>query len=571
MTEQSFGRRKFLAAGSSVAVGLSVFTTSTAARNENNPTTIANWYDLNRVRDNSGGDFLVINDLSEISPGYNIHVSDPASGWEPIGSSERPFDGTFDGNGHTIADLVINREQTDGVGLFGEVTGGGITDLTLESPTVIGGDDVGAVIGRNEGGTGIEEITVSDGVINGDSDVGGVVGTLSDSEIVASTASATVEADGTAGGLVGTADISTVAESDTTGEVAGDITGGLVGRLDESQIRNSRATVDVLGDRAGGLIGSMILSAVSQSSATGAVEGDNNTGGLVGYVGSCGSVTASYATGTVDGDSNVGGLIGEFEGSAVRESYATGDVTGEESVGGLIGESLGDEVIKSYAVGAVSGETEVGGLIGYNLFGSVRESYATGSVEGEEAVGGLVGRNYDTVTDGYWDVPATGQETTAGGDGTGFGTTDDEAPADEKIGEAAAENMDGFDFEQTWTVVTDPDHYPSLAWQDEPIDEATEEAETSDEEQAETSEEEQADTDDDEVAEDGESEDGETDTEDDESANEDEEADVDDGDDAGDNADDDGPGFGFEGALAGVGGVAYLLKRRLGTTELESK
>jgi hypothetical protein len=31
-----------------------------------------------------------------------------------------------------------------------------------------------------------------------------------------------------------------------------------------------------------------------------------------------------------------------------------------------------------------------------------------------------------------------------------------------KLCESARENMNGFDFEETWQIVTDPDDYPAL-------------------------------------------------------------------------------------------------------------
>ena len=43
------------------------------------------------------------------------------AGWEPIGGEDDPFTAVFDGDGHTLTNLYINRPTEDGVGLFGEV------------------------------------------------------------------------------------------------------------------------------------------------------------------------------------------------------------------------------------------------------------------------------------------------------------------------------------------------------------------------------------------------------------------------------------------------------------------
>jgi hypothetical protein len=70
--------------------------------------------------------------------------------------------------------------------------------------------------------------------------------------------------------------------------------------------------------------------------------------------------------------------------------------------------------------------------------------------------GGLViGSNGGDVTNSYWDINTTGQESSAGG--TGLTTS-------EMTGSAARENMEGFHFGETWRTT---EEYPRLAWQAE--------------------------------------------------------------------------------------------------------
>ena len=103
----------------------------------------------------------------------------------------------------------------------------------------------------------------------------------------------------------------------------------------------------------------------------------------------------------------------------------------------------------------ITGSVAVGGLVGLNR-GTVRESYATGSVNASRfGAGGLVGNSVGTVTESHWDTESTGQFTSAGG-ATGLTTS-------EMTGDAAANNMRGFDFTSTWETV-DGD-YPKLSWQ----------------------------------------------------------------------------------------------------------
>lgn len=67
--------------------------------------------------------------------------------WTPIGTSGKPFSGTFDGNKKTISNLAINKPSKNDVGLFGYTTSGEIKDFTLNNASVTGYLDVGAIAG----------------------------------------------------------------------------------------------------------------------------------------------------------------------------------------------------------------------------------------------------------------------------------------------------------------------------------------------------------------------------------------------------------------------------------------
>ena len=67
--------------------------------------------------------------------------------WTPIGKSGNTFQGIFDGQGHTISNLLINSKWSSDVGLFGVTTNGEIKNFTLKNASVKGYLDVGAVAG----------------------------------------------------------------------------------------------------------------------------------------------------------------------------------------------------------------------------------------------------------------------------------------------------------------------------------------------------------------------------------------------------------------------------------------
>lgn len=189
------------------------------------------------------------------------------AGWAPIGDEDAPFTGDFDGDGHTLANLFIDRSTEDGVGLFGAVDQNSIRGIGLTGVDVTGGDAVGSVLG--------------DGVYGA------------------------------------------VADSHATGSVSGqDEVGGLVGRTWGVLARNY-AAVDVTGQQlVGGLVGHQILNNLLASYATGDVSGMDAVGGLAGAVSDTSqTILASYATGAVSGTAAVGGLVGSASSLAVRASY----------------------------------------------------------------------------------------------------------------------------------------------------------------------------------------------------------------------------------------------------------
>src|SRR5690606_35097985 len=68
--------------------------------------------------------------------------------WIPIGQEEKPFCGTFDGQGHTIAGLYINRgTESYYQGLFGLVLDGRIRNVHVKASYIKAHDHVGGVAG----------------------------------------------------------------------------------------------------------------------------------------------------------------------------------------------------------------------------------------------------------------------------------------------------------------------------------------------------------------------------------------------------------------------------------------
>ena len=68
--------------------------------------------------------------------------------FEPIGTPDKRFTGSFDGQFHRISNLTVNLPEQQGVGLFGTVTGGVVVkNVILDATCSITGKSYGGVIG----------------------------------------------------------------------------------------------------------------------------------------------------------------------------------------------------------------------------------------------------------------------------------------------------------------------------------------------------------------------------------------------------------------------------------------
>lgn len=393
------------------------------------PYEIATWHHFDNVRDFLDSTFALIDDLDRATEGYDQVASGSAhdgDGFEPIGMGGGPFEGNFDGNGHAIEGVVIDRLTESNVGVFAESTGT-IGSVHLVDVDVRGFESVGGLVGT------------SDGFVV-DCHVTGEVYGVGDSASIP----------GGAGGLAGDSSGSVTDSAATVAVTAGFIGGGLVG-----------------GN--GGTVTGCV--------ANGTVEGENELGGLVGLNSRSATIEESYATGNVAGEESVGGLIGWNDGGEVFRSFATGSVDGDGIVGGLVGAAVTEMIMSDcYATGAVTGGTDIGGLVGLASSGpgdddrDVSESYASGPISGTTNVGGLVGRRrrFD-VSGAYWDhenSPSLGA-----GDGVGDGGSDGVTGLE--TAEMQGSDLDGsleadFDFDGIWETVSesdpdaDADGYPVL-------------------------------------------------------------------------------------------------------------
>lgn len=223
--------------------------------------------DLNAVRGGVTG-----YDYWGLDENYTIMEDIDLSGfpsWSPIGIMNGSFTGTFNGNGHTITNLVANNPAVDYQGLFSQLSDTAfVRDLNIEQCNIAGNSQVGCLAGKNGGGT-IFNCHIS-GILKGEQSVGGIVGAV-DSNGKISNCSADVNV--TVNMLVA---------------------GGLVGSIDDSEITNCYAIGDIIGGMViGGLFGSATAGVnITNCYASANVSGSQNLGGLSGMC--AGTITSCY-------------------------------------------------------------------------------------------------------------------------------------------------------------------------------------------------------------------------------------------------------------------------------------
>ncbi|MHC4537618.1 MAG: GLUG motif-containing protein, partial [Planctomycetota bacterium] len=333
----------------------------------------------------------------------------------------KPFNGVFDGNGHTISNFTWHSTDINKAGLFALVNGGEIKNLGMINPNVINENApwyVGALVGClgvPDGGT-ITNCYVEGGSISGDWCAGGLVGynwegTISDCYAVSTVTGAVDDEDGGVGGLCGVNDEGTIINCYSVGSVTGeDTVGGLCGLIDGGTIINC------------------------------------------------------YSVGSVTGEATVGGLVGDnYYSGSITNCYSTASVTGSYRVGGLAGRSgIFARIDNCYSTGSVDGTTSVGGLVGINYsYGTITNCYSTSDVYGVSGVGALVGYdNSGSYTKSFWD-------NTVNSGLPGIGNTSDPNVRGESTANMQTQSTftdAGWDFVNIWWISEGLD-YPRLWWE----------------------------------------------------------------------------------------------------------
>jgi hypothetical protein len=398
-------------------------------------------------------------------------------GWEPIPSL---LNSEFNGNGHVIKNLSINREG-DGIGLFSHIKGSFISNLNFYQPEIYASsysfvEGVGTLAGHLEN-SDVERVSAEEVNIRKEYRVdqtGLLIGhikatsgntvEISNIKVSGSVVSEGLQWGNEIGGLAGYAwaqDLNGIEISDIDSSIevhGGANVGGIIGDARNVTIAfsNSEIICVVYSQNCGGVVGKAFYTHINDTSASGDISAINNTisvtlGGLAGHL-QLGSIERASFEGVLRVPNNYGlsgGIVGYGRIVELRDIEASGNFTGGESAGGIVGAlRLGDpgrvnKIERTYAAVTMSANSNVGGVVAnyINYQEEVTDSEINSIVESS-----------------YWDSDLTPAVLSRGGEGkTTFELQCPTVPGDVSCDASMYSDWD----ETIWDFGTSSD-YPEL-------------------------------------------------------------------------------------------------------------
>ena len=245
--------------------------------------------------------------------------------WRPMGMADEKgyltgwYTGIFDGNGHSISGLYVNRDEAADdvhtwfkscIGLFGYYSG--VTrNLSVLDSYMRGKDCIGGICGYNDGGT--IQNCYSAATVCGDSYIGGICGRSEGDSIIENCYNT--------GYVYGA--------TRSIGGICGDNSATLQGCYNVGKVNGKFYVGGIVGESSGS--GNTIW--IKDCYNRGNVIGDTkDIGGIGGYIGSS-LVENCYSQATVSGNTNVGGICGnsnkvDFQNAYYDSNLYTGDAIG---------------------------------------------------------------------------------------------------------------------------------------------------------------------------------------------------------------------------------------------------
>ncbi len=306
-----------------------------------------------------------------------------------IGGLLCPYEGTFDGNGHTVSGLYGASS------LFFEVDEATIKNLSVADSYFYGDDEVEGFCYNAEDTTFIS-VRIQAQVEASGAYVGGFIGECTRCVFINCSFDGIVSGDRIIGGIVGCARNSYFENCVNNGRTEGhdDYVGGICGLAYNSEFKGCKNTGEVCATNmnnfyyTAGICGCARDTSFSACVNAGDIIGYHNVGGITGYLSISSSIVDCYNSGDIMGStfsSSIGGVCGEMNDGNLLRNGNTGDITGNADVGGICGSAKGTEgyIKDCYNTGDIVSRYNqtAGGICGQVQFSATFENcYNTGYV-----------------------------------------------------------------------------------------------------------------------------------------------------------------------------------------------
>ncbi len=252
--------------------------------------------------------------------------------WTGIGTDRYPFEGTFDGQGHTVSNINRNFEigycEGDNAGLFGVTEGAVIKNVNVTCGSYVNDDNAKMECSFKNGANG-----------------GGIVGDATDTTIENCTADVVMELAFNAGGIAGIAEGSTsIYNCTSTSIIEGDGSGvgGIVGTVKGSGVKiqkcrnegklasDSNKVGGILGD--GGSYRVTVSDCKNNGNITTEMRGSSykySVGGIIGFCEGNTTCSGCVNNGTVTANGttcSVAGIAGNMSKGTIENCYNAGEI-----------------------------------------------------------------------------------------------------------------------------------------------------------------------------------------------------------------------------------------------------
>ena len=305
----------------------------------------------------------------------------PTYKWTPIGTTSNGFNGTFDGNNHTISGLYLfntqNRDYPNGgnhIGLFGNANGATIVNVGVINSYFKGYSYVGGICGYCSNTT-IANCHNTGTVMSSNQYIGGICGYSISAPTPMTNCYNTGTVTGSSGyvgGVCGYGGYQTNCYNTGTVTGSGDCVGGICSALGIQSYCHNTGKVTGSG-QVGGICGRAGYQEYCYNTGRISGTGYNYVGGICGWNG---DVNYCYNTGTVSGIYNVGGICGYYGGQG--HCYNAGRVSGSYLVGSICGKG-GTRINCYYLSGSA---TDGKGTVQFGV-GGANYNQTTADVSGE--------------------------------------------------------------------------------------------------------------------------------------------------------------------------------------------